>query len=420
MDTFDLFERLALALGIGLLIGLERGWREREEGAGSRTAGIRTFTLIGLLGGIWAAMTPGLGPVPLAAAGLAMAAAFTLFYWREMRARKEYSVTSVIVALVAFALGAFAVLGNRAAAGAAGVATVGLLAARTSLHDFLRKLTWPELRSGVLLLAMTFVLLPVLPREPIDPWGSFNPYELWLLTVLIAVVSFFGYVGVRLIGKERGLIISAAAGALISSTTVTLNNARIARENSGKPAGSIAVSICVAWIVSLLRMTVIAAAINTAMLAPLLLPVASASAALFLAILFFQRGLDDRGTSAPVDYANPLDIGFVLRFGALLSVIAVATNLARNSFGEGGLLGLAGISGFVDVDPITLSVSRLAGASITPVEASEAILLAAASNLVTKMALPLMIGGVRFGLQLIVAGFLAIAAGAVAILVNGV
>src|SRR5439155_1193127 len=185
LDIGDLFQRLGLALAIGLLIGLERGWRERNQGEGGRAAGIRTFAIIGLLGGLWGAMTPTLGPVPMAAAGLAFAAAFTLFEWREAVAQKNYSVTTTIAGLTVFALGAFAVLGNRAAAGAAGVAMVALLAGRTSLHQFLKKLTWPELRSVVVLLTMTFVLLPILPDRTIDPWDAVNPYELWLLVVLI-------------------------------------------------------------------------------------------------------------------------------------------------------------------------------------------------------------------------------------------
>src|SRR6187402_1121886 len=106
MDTAELFQRLGLALAIGLLIGLERGWRERDEKDGARTAGIRTFTLIGALGGIWGAMTPALGPVPPAAAGLGFALAFAFFEWRELEAKGEFSVTSTIAGYIAFGLGA--------------------------------------------------------------------------------------------------------------------------------------------------------------------------------------------------------------------------------------------------------------------------------------------------------------------------
>src|SRR5689334_18652358 len=143
MDNVELFQRLALALAIGLLVGIERGWEEREGPDGSRTAGIRTHALIGLLGGVWGALTPKLGALSLAAAGLAFAGAFTLFQYREVSAKGQFSVTSTVAGMLVFALGAYAILGEMKIAAAAGAATVGLLAARQNLHEFLRKLTWP-------------------------------------------------------------------------------------------------------------------------------------------------------------------------------------------------------------------------------------------------------------------------------------
>lgn len=414
MDTLDLFQRLGLALAIGLLIGLERGWQERDDSDGSRTAGVRTFALIGLLGGVWGAMTPILGAVPVAAAGLGLAVAFTLFYWREMVARGEYSVTSIVVALLDFALGAFAVLGDMAAAGAAGVAAVALLAARRSLHDFVKKLTWPELRSGILLLSMTFVLLPILPNRPLDPWGAFNPHELWLMTVLIAVVCFAGYAGVRLMGEERGLLLSSAVGALVSSTTVTLNNSRLARKSTNKGHGFLAAAICLAWMVSILRMSAIGVAINVALLRPLAPPILVAAVIFALAIVYFERFSGSSKSQPALSFDNPLDLEFVLRFGALLAIVSVAVNLASARFGQGGVLGLAGVTGFVDVDPITLTAARLVGSTLTPTEAADAILLAAVANLVTKMVAAVAIGGLGFGLRLVAAGVVATAAGAVA------
>jgi len=414
VETLDLFERLGLALAIGLLIGLERGWRGREQGEGTRAAGIRTFALVGLLGGLWGAMTPSLGPVPMAAAGLAFAVAFILFQWREAVARNEYSVTSTVAGLIVFALGAFAVLGNRAAAAGSGVAVMGLLAARTNLHQFLKRLTWPELRSAVVLLAMTFVLLPVLPDRTLDPWDAINPHELWLMIVLIAALSFAGYVAVRALGERKGLMISAAAGAMISSTTVTLNNARLAAQGrSGQPRLSVA--ICIAWMVSLARMTAIAVAVNPALLLPLAVPTGTAVAVLALAGLIFHQVSRDETMRAVISFENPLDLAFVFNFGALLVVILVAAKLLGSAFGAAGVLTLAGLSGLVDVDPITLSSAKSAGTSMSVNAATQAILLAACANMVTKMAVTVFVGGARFGWKLVLAGVLAIASGAVAL-----
>jgi uncharacterized membrane protein (DUF4010 family) len=413
MDTVELLGRLALAFGIGLLFGIERGWQAREAEAGSRTAGIRTFTLIGVLGGVWGALFPVLGPVPLSAAALVLGGAVTLFYWSEKTTKGEHSVTGVVAAMADFTLGAMAVMGSTTAAAAAATVCVAVLAARMPMHEFLRKLTWLELRSGVLLLAMSAVALPVLPNRVIDPWGAINPHELWLMTVLIAAVSFLGYVAVRLFGARSGAIVSSAAGALVSSTTVTINNAGRAKAAGGKLDGIFAPATLIAWIVSLLRMTALAAAANIGMLRPLALPILAAALVLSVAAYVFARNGETGETDLPDVYGNPLDLAFVLKFGAFLAAVTVAVNLVKGTYGQGGVLGLAGLTGFADVDPITLSVSRAAIGSSAYGEAAQAVLLAAGANMVTKMAAAAM-GGRKYGMMLAGAGISSLlAAGAV-------
>jgi uncharacterized membrane protein (DUF4010 family) len=420
VDTLDLFEGLGLALAIGLLVGLERGWREREGASGSRVAGIRTYALIGLLGGVWGAMWPVLGPWPVAAAGLAFAGAFTLFQWREVAARNEFSVTSTVAGLLVFGLGVYAVIGDRTVAAGAGVVTMALLAARTNLHEFLKRLTWPELRSAVLLLAMTFVLLPLLPDRMIDPWDSFNPHQLWLLTVLIAAVSFAGYAAIRIMGTRRGVMLSAVAGALVSSTSVTITNSHMAKENAGGPTTLFAAAICASWMMSLARMTTIACVLNFALFQPLIYPILVALGILAVAVAVFFRRTDGEKARVKPDFKNPLDLTFVLRFGGLLAVVLVGANILNRSFGSAGLLGLAGVSGFADVDPITISAATLAGVTVTPQRAAESILLAATANMVTKIVIPIGVGGVRFGFKPALAGVLAVVAGGATLVLMGV
>lgn len=413
MDTGELFERLSLALAIGLFVGVERGWRERDGLPGSRTAGIRTYALIGLFGGVMGALVPTAGPWPLAAGAVGFAAAFAAFQWRESVARQDFSITGVIAGLLVFGLGAYAVIGNMAAAGAAGVATTVLLASRQYLHGMLRRMTWPELRSAVLLLAMTFLFLPILPDRTVDPWGALNPYDLWVLVVLIAVLSFAGYVAVRVMGTRRGLAAASAAGALVSSTAVTLNNARwAARASTGSP--TLAGAICIAWMVSLLRMGAIAVTVNIALLWPLSIPLGIAVLVLGIAALVFYAQSRASPKDGELALSNPFDLGAVLAFGALLAVVMLAAKLASGSIGGVGLLGLAAVSGLIDVDPITLSAARLAGGSVTVGEAALAILLAASANLATKTTTAVVVGGVRFGLPLAFSGVLAVAAGGVA------
>lgn len=418
MTTLELFQRLGLALAIGFLVGVERGWREREGATGSRVAGIRTYALIGLLGGIWGALYPLTGGVALGFATLAFAAGLTVFEWRESVAENNLSATALIAGLVVFALGAYSVLGNMAAAGAAGVATFSLLAEREALHEFLKKVTWPELRAALVLLAMTFVLLPILPDRNVDPWGALNPYVIWLMTILIAAVSYAGYAAMRIAGARKGLFYAGALGGLVSSTAVTLIYAGLARS---KPElkGEAALGIAAAWTVSLVRMTVLAAAIAPALLVPLALPVAAAVAVLVAFGFFFDVKAARPAEAPSLGFTNPFELPVVLRFGLLLAAVMVAARLALRTFGQSGLLPLAAVTGLADVDPITLSTARMTGPGLAPDMAALAILIAGAANLVAKAGVAVTVGGLRTGAPIVLAAALAIGGGALTRLLLG-
>jgi len=411
----QIFERLGLALAIGLLVGIERGWQEREGPDGSRTAGIRTFSLIGLLGGTMGALTTFAGPWPLAVTGLVLTLAFGAFQWREGAAENDFSVTSVVACLLTYVLGAYAVVGSPAAAAAAGVAAAALLAARETLHQFLRRLTWAELRSALLLLAMTFLLLPVLPREPIDPWGVLVPYELWLLVILIGAVSFTGYVAVRLMGDKQGLAVAAAAGALVSSTAVTLSNARLAALRPSSHS-SLAGATCIAWAVSLLRVAAVACAVNWRLLLPLGVPLFVAACTLGASSFFFYRHHAEIAEGDRLKLQNPFELSTVLFFGATLALVLPLARLASDYLGAVGLFGLAALTGLVDVDPIVLSTARLANGSIELSNASLAILIAAGANIVGKSIIAASAGGLKFAWPLAAAGAAAFLSSGVTVL----
>src|SRR5690606_25762367 len=176
----QLIAQLGLALAIGLLVGLERGWRERDAPDRSRTAGFRTFGLVGLLGGIFAALSKAVASGEVLIAGfIGFAAIFAWFSAREAEHDRNFSVTGVVASLMVFALGALAVVGDTRAAAAGGAALAAVLASREVLHDLLRRLTWIELRSALILAVMTAIVLPLLPNRAIDPWGGLNPFEIW-------------------------------------------------------------------------------------------------------------------------------------------------------------------------------------------------------------------------------------------------
>ncbi len=412
MDTIELFQRLGLALAIGFLVGVERGWRERDGPAGSRVAGIRTFTLIGLLGGIWGALYPYTGGVVLGFAVLAFGIGFTVFQWRESVVENNLSVTTLIAGLVVFALGVYALLGNMAVAGAAGVATFALLAEREALHGFLKKVTWPELRAALLLLAMTFVLLPILPNRNVDPWDALNPHTLWLLTILIAAISYAGYAASRIAGARKGLFYAGVMGGLVSSTAVTLTYSQLARKKA-EVARQTAPGIIASWIVSLVRQTTVASAIAPALFVPLVLPVAAAVAVLAVIGVFLIKRAAGAAEAPQLGLTNPFELGEVLRFGALLAVVMLIAKLLLTAFGQSGLLPLAAVTGLADVDPITLSSARMLDTGLSPEGAALAILIAGGANLVAKSAVAVAVGGPRYGTPLAATAGLAIAAGAI-------
>src|SRR5262245_1528741 len=283
MDFQDLMSRFAVAVGIGLLIGLERGWRTREESAGSRTAGIRTFAISGLLGGVLGAMAQGSGGAASAAGGFvlglgfaAYAAVMALFCLEENRADKVFSATTLVAAMVTFALGAYALVGDIRAVAALAVATAAILALRESIHGWVKNITWPEMRSGLVLLAMTFIALPIVPADPIGPFGGVNPREVWLIAIVLAGVSFVGYVAVKYFGANLGILLAGVAGGLASSTAVTIANARRAAAGEGS-ARLLAAGVALASAVMFLRVAVIVAVANASLL-PRLAPTLVAAA----------------------------------------------------------------------------------------------------------------------------------------------
>jgi uncharacterized membrane protein (DUF4010 family) len=390
--------RLALALAIGLLVGLERGWRERDEPAGSRTAGIRTYGISGLLGGLFAALSGAFADAALLVAGfLGFAAVFAWFKLREARNDDEYSVTAVIAAMCVFALGALAVAGDYRVAAAGGAALAAVLASREMLHGLLKKLTWVELRSAVILAVMTAIILPLLPDRTIDPWGGLNPREIWFFTVLIAAISYLGYVAVRVLGTARGLLVSGIAGALVSSTAVTVALARIA--GSAASSRPLTGAAALAAMVSILRVVGIVAIIEPAVL-PAVAPAALSAAILFAACgaLFLWRSEGAAQIEAPA--RNPFDLVPLLLFALLFAIVSTASAALAGRMGGTGLLATTALSGTFDVDVAVLSALRLVGQSIDAGAVGLAVLAALAANALGRLFLAALAGPTSFWLPL--------------------
>ena len=406
-----MFSRLGVALAIGLMVGIERGWQARDAEDHGRAAGLRTFGLSGLIGGICGALTDQLGTQIVSIAFVAFSAGFGAFSWLEAKTNGTASVTGLIAGMLTFLLGTLATVGNVTVAIAAAVSMTVLLALRTQLHRWVATITWEEIRAGLVLMVMSFLLLPLLPDRAIDPWGAVNLREVWLLAILVALISFTGYIAVRVFGDRLGIILTAATGGLASSTATTLSFARLGREQPGA-VNLLVGGILISGAIMALRVGAIASVLNASLLLPLIIPLGTGSATLGLFAVLFIVGTPRKPTDQPgpaLTIANPLVVGTSLRLAAFIIAVMLAAELVQRIWGDAGVLMLAALSGVADVDAITLSMARM---EMTVSLASQAICVAVAVNTVSKAAMATWVGGRAVGLRVGLASAAALAAAA--------
>lgn len=406
----DLILRLGVALAIGLLVGLERGWRERDQPAGSRTAGFRTFGIFGLIGGLAAALAEiAVAPMLIGAVFVAFTAVFGLFQFHEARQEGNHSITSLAAGMAVFLLGALATAGDYRVAAAGATALAAILASREVLHQALTRLSWIEIRSALVLAAMTTIVLPLLPDRAIDPWGGFNPREVWLFTVLIAAISYLGYIAVRMLGARRGLLVSALAGALVSSTAVTVALARMARGDG--PRLPLAGAAALAGTISVLRVAMVVALLAPGV-AGAVAPAALAAAAVLAASggLMLSSGLGAREPERQL--RNPFELGPLLGFAAMFAAVSTLSAGLVGRFGAASLVISSVVSGMFDVDVAVLSALRLSDQAVPRPTVAAAVLAALAANALGRAGLAMMAGPTRFWLPLCGATAAALAAGA--------
>lgn len=412
MDNVELFERLGLAIAIGAAVGVERHWRERDEPEGARTAGIRTFTMFGMAGGVAGLIERSIGVasdypgIALTGFLIAIATVMAIFEIREAIAEKSFSVTSVIAAILTFGLGALAVLGDMALASAGGAALIGILVSREFLHQAIRRLQWVELRSAVILLAMTFVLLPIIPEAPLGPFGGVSPKSIVLLVIMLASISFVGYVAVRLFGARRGDVLAGAVGGLVSSTATTVSFAR--RSLTEDAALTLAAGAISAGAVSLLRTALLVATLAGTLLPVLLAPLLTAASLLVVYALSLAQRQQAAGTQGVP--GNPFELAAVAKMALLLAAVAFLARAATQQFGSGGLIVASALSALADVDAATVTVAGLLP-SIDVNLAAQAIGVAVVCNMAAKALYAGIFGSLRFLLHLTAATVLSVGAG---------
>lgn len=411
MEGFDILQRLALALAVGILIGLERGWHGRTEPEGGRVAGVRTFALGGLLGGAWAALAETMGDTVMAAGFLAYAAVLIAFRLRIRPTTHDFGATTTIAGLLTFVLGALAVRGSMQAAAAGGVVTALLLGIKPQLHHLIERIERVELMAVLKLLVMSVVLLPVLPDQGFGPWHALNPYKLWWMVVLVAGISFVGYVAVKVAGAKRGIVLAAVAGGIVSSTAVTASLSRQARGTAALAplyAGGVALACATMFPRLILLVSVVHPTLFERLWPPF---AAAAGAGLIVAAWLIRRGRAEPTDGVQEEHRNPFEFMLALRFGLFLAAIAVLSRALDAWLGETGLYLLAATSGLADVDAIALTLANMADGAPPEYMIANAICLAAGVNTAVKAALAFYLGGGSFGAKVSAALGASLAAG---------
>ncbi len=384
--------QLAIALAIGLIIGMERGWESRESPAGLRIAGIRSFGLIGLLGGLSALLAAQFGVSVLVIAFLGLALIIAVSYGVTAQNTQDFGITTELALLITFVLGALAGKGLASEAVAVAVVMTVLLGFKQELHQSLRHLDRRELIATLQLLLIAAVVLPLLPNRDLGPWSALNPRAIGLLVVLIAGISYMGYFAMRLLGARVGLLATAVLGALVSSTAVTVSFGRMARREQGNFA-LLGAGISLASGTMALRILVEVSLVNPAMLPSLVPPVAVLAVVPLVAAGAIAIRTKSIETSAEVELKNPIELGAALGYGAVFAVLFILIQVMEAWFGNAGVYALSAISGITDVDAVSLSLAQATQGDLPLVVGTTGILIAAMVNTAVKALLATVIGG---------------------------
>jgi uncharacterized membrane protein (DUF4010 family) len=385
----DQLARLLVPLAIGLLIGLERGWQQRSAAPGSRVAGLRTFGLFGLIGGLAGFASGAAGGWPVAAVLLLAGAALVVIGYRRDRSP---SATTEAAALVTLGLGWLAGQGLPLPALALAAMTAFLLSQRMRLHRFVAALDEGDMAALVRFAVIAGGLWPVLPDANMGPLDAWNPRELWLVVVLVCAIGFAGYALSRWMGPHRGLLVTAAVGAIYSSTAVTAALAqRLRGEADARPR--LAAGIALASLVMFVRVLAL-----VALLVPFALPgFVPVVAPGMLAALAMVWWLGRRATAAPASAAptgNPFALLPALGFALLVALVQLAVKWMQLHFGDGGVALTLALTGMLDVDAAIVALRGAPAQAISPLLAGAILALPVLLNTLLKLGVVLATAGV--------------------------
>lgn len=265
------------------------------------------------------------------------------------------------------------------------------LTIRDKIRGVRQSISKADVSATILFLIMTFVILPLLPDKPIDPLGLINLYRIWIMVVLVAGISFFGYIAIRVLGSTHGIGLAGLFGGLISSTAVAMSMARRIHENGFLPK-NLAIGIVLASSMMLIRAGIEMWVVHPALLEALMLPIIIGSLCGYAYIAYLYVTSRRERIVQNIEFKNPFDLKEALLMGVVFGITLAIVTLANQYSGNMGVYAVSFVSGFADVDAIILSLSSLAKSTLLHSTAQFAIVIAIISNTLVKMGLVLVLG----------------------------
>lgn len=400
-----IIEKIVVTLIIGFMIGLQREMREHSKEY-IRFAGTRTFTLIALLGYLSAWMqnfVPFFLHVSLFLFGSLILA---IYVYKTVKS-DSHGATTEIAAFVTYILGMMMYLSLDDYAIFIAVIMLLILEIKSTLVKVEKEITQTDIKSATLFLVMTFVVLPLLPNEMVDPFGVFNPHRTWLMVVLIAGISFIGYIAIKILGNKRGVYLTGIFGGLVSSTAVSITLSKLFTSQNiylKNFAGGMAIASTIMY----MRVLAETAVFNSDLARSLVFPYVSAALVGLVFVVYLYKNERVYKVEHIAVTNNPLELSEALKLGLLFGIIFGSIYIFQSKFGDSGVYIISFLSGLTDVDAITLSLSQLATVKISESTAMHGIMIATVVNSVVKLGIVFALGGRKLGMLMSLFYFLSI------------
>jgi uncharacterized membrane protein (DUF4010 family) len=412
MNELDIAIRVGIAGLAGFAVGVEREWSGHATGPAARFAGVRTFFLLGVVGGIagWLSDSGGaaLGVALAVVAGLLVAAAYQA---ATRRNPADVDGTTEVAAIAVLAIGALAGRGYLAVSGGAAATVLLFLSEKASIRKFIETIEDREIRAAFHFAVLALVVLPVLPVGPYGPYDAIRPRMIWTVVLIFSALNFAGYVARRVVGEAKGFLITGALGGLISSTAVTLAYARRSRLEP-QHATALAAGTVAASTVLILRILAVTLALNPAFTPRAAVWLAGMLLVALTMTVFAATRPQASSHDHPSESANPLQLGTAVKLALAFQLAVLAIDYLRAWFGELGVFAGAALAGLTDMDALTMSLSRLAKDGAFAETAAAALVIGVVANTVLKTVAAVALGESSYRRKVVPAlGLMGLAAG---------